>query len=268
MQIFDFTEGTTPLLVSMPHCGTRVPRAIAARMKPRAQLLADTDWHVDRLYDFAVELGASVLRPQYSRYVIDLNRPADNAPLYRDARGTSLCPTADFDGNPLYLDGETPSATEVQLRLRTWWRPYHDKLQSELERIRAEFGIAQLFEAHSIRSQVPALFDGKLPDISVGTVGGRSCAPGLLAAVCAVLDQQADYSFVVDQRFKGGHITRAYGAPLSNVHAVQLELAQCNYMEEQPPFTYLTERALPLQAVLRRLMERIIDWGRNEAGAR
>lgn len=268
MQIFDFTEGTTSLLVSMPHCGTRVPGDIAVRMTPKAHLLADTDWYVDRLYDFAVELGASVLRPHYSRYVIDLNRPADNTPLYPGARGTSLCPTTDFDGNPLYLGGEIPSAAEVQQRLRTWWQPYHGKLQAELARIRSQFGTAQLVEAHSIRSQVPALFDGKLPDISVGSVGGRSCAAGMLAALCELLDQQAYYSFVVDQRFKGGYITRAYGAPPSAVHAVQLELAQCNYMEEQPPFTYLPERAARLQALLRQLMQRIIDWGSNEAETR
>lgn len=264
-QVFDFTAGTTPLLLSIPHCGTRLPRDIAARMTPAALQLADTDWHVDTLYEFAGALGASVLRARYSRYVVDLNRPADDSNLYPGANSTGLCPTTSFAEQPLYRDGGEPDGAEVARRLDRWWQPYHAKLQSELARLRAQYGVALLFEAHSIRSVVPRLFEGRLPDLNIGTAAGASCAPGLLAAVTAVLAGQAGYSHVVDGRFKGGYITRAYGRPGAGVHALQLELTQRNYMEEAPPFSYLPERAGQLQPLLRQLVQRIIDWGEAQA---
>lgn len=265
MQVFDFTPGTAPLLLSIPHCGTHLPDGIAMKMTPAAKELADTDWHVDQLYDFAFALGASVIRARYSRYVVDLNRPADDSDLYPGADSTGLCPTSSFARQALYQPGAEPDAGEVAQRLDTWWRPYHDKMQLELARLRQQHGVALLFDAHSIRSQVPRLFTGQLPDLNLGTAGGASCAPGLSAVVKSLLEGQADYSHVMDGRFKGGYITRAYGRPETGVHALQLELAQRNYMEEDPPFTYLRGRAQQLQLLLKPLLHKIIAWGEAQA---
>ena len=265
MQVFEFTAGSAPLLVSMPHCGTRLPEELAATMAPEAREVADTDWHLERLYDFAVELGASVIQPHYSRYVIDLNRPADNSNLYPGANSTGLCPTSDFAECPLYLEGCEPDGDEVARRLDIFWQPYHEKLQEELARLREQYGIAVLFEAHSIRSVVPRLFEGQLPDLNIGTAAGGSCAAAMLAAVESVLDRQNDYSYVVDQRFKGGYITRAYGKPEAGIHSLQLELAQCLYMEEQLPFNYLPEKAAQLQPLLMQLLQCLIDWSLEES---
>lgn len=264
MKIFDFTEGSTPLLVSLPHCGLRLPQDIAAGMTPEALNLADTDWHVDRLYGFARELGASIIRPHYSRYVIDLNRPADDGELYPGNKGTSLCPTMSFSEEPLYKSGQQPDRAEVKRRLTTWWQPYHSKLQAELIRLKGRYGVAVLFEAHSIRSQLPYLFSGTLPDINIGTAAGVSCAAGMRSELESVLLGQDRYAYVIDQRFKGGYITRAYGAPQQGIHSIQLELAQRNYMEEHHPFTYLPDSAAHLQPLLKRLLQGLIDWAQRE----
>jgi N-formylglutamate deformylase len=266
MKIFDFIQGRAPLLISMPHCGTRLPDELAAVMTPAGREVADTDWHVDQLYDFAAGIGASVIQPHWSRYVIDLNRAPDDSNLYPGANSTGLCPTSNFAEQALYLQGHEPDFDEVNHRLQTWWQPYHNKLDQELARMKAQHGIALLFEAHSIRSRVPRLFEGQLPDLCIGTATGGSCAASMLSAVESVLAQQQDYSYVVDQRFKGGYITRAYGQPESGVHAVQLELSQRNYMEEDLPFSYLPEKAAQLQPLLRQLLQRLIDWGTEEAG--
>jgi N-formylglutamate deformylase len=257
-------EGAAPLLVSMPHCGLGLPGEILAGMTGTAGELADTDWHVDRLYDFAPELGASVIRPHASRYVIDLNRPPDNAELYPGANGTELCPTSTFAEQPLYLPGKEPDAAEIERRLQHYWQPYHRALQAELQRIHAAHGRVILFEAHSIRSLVPRLFEGQLPDLNIGTAQGHSCSASLQAVVEDCLASQQRYSHVTNQRFKGGYITRAYGRPPEGVHAVQLELSQRNYMEEELPFTYLPEQAALLQPLLRQLLQGLIDWALEE----
>ncbi len=260
MQVFEFSPGSTPLLVSMPHCGTLLPEDVAACMTPAGRELADTDWHVDRLYEFAAELGAGTIKPYYSRYVIDLNRPADDSNLYPGANSTGLCPVSDFAERELYLDGRAPGDEDRQLRLDTYWHPYHQQIATELARLREQHGVAVLFEAHSIRSRVPRLFEGQLPDLNIGTAGGTSCAPELLAVIAGVLEDREDYSHVIDARFRGGYITRAYGDPPAGVHSLQLELAQCLYMQEAVPFEYLPERAARLQPLLRELLGRIIDW--------
>jgi N-formylglutamate deformylase len=264
MQTFEFTEGSTPLLISMPHCGTRLPDDMAATLTPAGLEVGDTDWHVEKLYDFAAGLGASVIQPHYSRYVIDLNRAPDDSNLYPGANSTGLCPTSSFADQPLYKEGCAPDADEIARRLATWWRPYHEKVQAELARLKQQHGIALLFDAHSIRSVVPRFFEGLLPDLNIGTAGGSSCAASMLSAVETLLAEQQDYSYVIDQRFKGGYITRAYGQPDSGMHSLQLELSQRNYMEEPLPFTYLPEQAARLQALLRRLIQRLIDWAKEE----
>ena len=260
MQVFEFSPGSTPLLVSMPHCGTRLPDGLAERLTPAGLELADTDWHVEKLYGFAAELGAGTIRPHYSRYVIDLNRPPDDSNLYPGANSTGLCPVSDFAERDLYRAGEAPQPKETTERLEAYWRPYHDQLAGELARLRERHGIAVLFEAHSIRSRVPRLFEGQLPDLNVGTAGGSTCAPDLLAVVTGLLESQRDFSHVVDGRFQGGYITRAYGDPATGVHSLQMELAQCLYMREALPFDYLPERAAQLQPLLRELLGRIIGW--------
>lgn len=254
MDIFKLDRGTAPLLVSLPHDGSAIPDDIAARMHPRARQAPDTDWHVGTLYAFARELGASVITPLHSRYVVDLNRPPDGHSLYPGQRGTGLVPEVMFDAQPIYLDGQTPDAQEVATRVDTFWRPYHRALNDELARLRAEHGRVVLWEGHSIRSEVPMLFDGRLPDFNLGTAAGASCRPALHDALQAVLAAQDDYSHVVDGRFKGGYITRHYGEPGQGVDAVQLELAQLNYMDEDR-FQYLPERAAPVQALIRALLE-------------
>ena len=263
--VLTFKRGRVPLLISMPHAGLKLTPTVEAGLVDEALSLPDTDWHIPRLYDFAAELGASTLAAEYSRFVIDLNRPEDDKPLYVGAT-TGLFPSILFDGVPLFKDGKAPSAEERATYLDQIWTPYHRTLQQELSRLRDEFGYALLFDAHSIRSHVPHLFDGRLPDFNLGTFNGASCdaqLAGRLDVVCAAASQ---YSHVLNGRFKGGHITRHYGDPANNIHAVQLELAQSTYMDEFVPFHYRPELAEPTQAVLRSLLETFIAWGRERFG--
>jgi N-formylglutamate deformylase len=254
MDIVSLHRGSAPLLVSLPHDGEELPADVMARLTPDARRLPDTDWHVGRLYEFARELGASILRPRYSRYLVDLNRPPDDLSLYPGQNTTGLCPTIQFDGQSLYLDGQAPTPEEVAQRVDRYWRPYHDALRAELERLRREHGRAVLWDGHSIRSQVPYLFDGRLPDFNLGTAAGKSCSPALQQRLEAVLASQQTFTWVANGRFKGGHITRHYGRPQEGIDAVQLELAQLNYMDEDS-FTYDEPRAAPTQALIRRLLE-------------
>ncbi|MBO3278143.1 N-formylglutamate deformylase [Pseudomonas schmalbachii] len=263
--VLSFSRGRVPLLISMPHPGTRLTPAVEAGLVDEARELADTDWHIPRLYDFAVEMGASVLAAQYSRYVVDLNRPSDDKPLYATAT-TGLYPDTLFDGRPLYREGMTPSKEERARYLAEVWTPYHRTLSEELARMKAEFGYALLWDAHSIRSLIPHLFEGRLPDFNLGTNAGASCAPELAERLQAVCAGVSNYSHVLNGRFKGGHITRHYGQPEQDVHAVQLELAQCNYMDESAPFGYREDLAGPTREVIRQLLQAFIDWGRERYG--
>ena len=257
---FALHRGRTPLLVSLPHVGTVIPEALWTRLQPRALALEDTDWHLEALYGFVRELGASLIVPRHSRYVIDLNRPPQDAPMYAGANNTELCPTRFFTGEPLYRDGTTPDAAEVAQRREQVWQPYHDALRAELDRLKAEHGHAVLFDGHSIKSELPWLFEGKLPDLNLGTAGGASCAAGLRAALAKVLSAPSAFTQVVDGRFKGGHITRHYGDPARGVHAVQLEMCWRCYMEERPPYQIDPARAAQVEPVLRALVQAMLDW--------
>ncbi|NIF17595.1 N-formylglutamate deformylase [Pantoea sp. Cy-639] len=264
-KVLSFHQGRLPLLISMPHAGLGLSDAVRDGLVEPACSLPDTDWHIPRLYDFARELGASVVAAEYSRFVIDLNRPDDDKPLYAGAT-TGLYPATLFDGEPLFKEGQEPSAAERAMYLEQIWRPYHDTIRRELARLRAQFGYALLWDAHSIRSLIPHLFDGKLPDFNLGTFNGASCDLQLaerLQDVCAGFGQ---YSHVLNGRFKGGHITRHYGDPANDIHAVQLELAQSTYMNEVEPFAYREDLAQPTQVVLRRLLETLLAWGRERYG--
>ena len=257
---YTLKRGTTPLLVSLPHCGASIAPDIAARLQARALHSEDTDWFLDRLYAFASDMGAGLIVPRYSRYVIDLNRPSDNQPMYAGANNTELCPTRFFTGEALYLEGQAPDSGEVKRRVALYWQPYHDALRDELARLRTEHGHALLFDAHSIKSELPWLFEGKLPDLNLGTASGAACAPALRHALSRVLQAQSRCTVAIDGRFKGGHITRHYGQPQDGVHAVQLEKCWSTYMLEAPPFEWDAGRAGELQPLLQTLLQTMIDW--------
>lgn len=262
--VFDLIQGDGPLVVSMPHCGTELSPGLAARLTPDALTLSDTDWHIPRLYGFAGGLGATLLSARFSRYVVDLNRPPDGASLYPGQATTGLCPDTLFDGHPLYQDGQGPDEVEITARLDTYWRPYHDALAAELARVKARHGFAILYDAHSIRSVIPRLFDGRLPDLNLGTARGASAAPALIARATTTMEAASaaeELTCVTDGRFVGGHITRHYGRPSDGVHALQMELAQDRYMDEDgPPFAYRPDRAERLQRVLEPLLEHLAGW--------
>jgi N-formylglutamate deformylase len=251
---FSLHRGSVPLLVSMPHTGTEIPLELQGGYTERALGLEDTDWHLQRLYDFLPGLGASVLLPQYSRYVIDLNRPPDDAPMYPGASNTELCPTRFFNGDALYMQGREPPLAERQRRRKVYWQPYHAALADELARIRNEHGFALLWDAHSIRSEIPWLFDGRLPDLNIGTASGASADASIAASAAAVCVATAGISSVLNGRFKGGYITRHYGQPTRRVHAVQLEKCQSLYMQEVAPFDYDVVLARRIQPVLQQMM--------------
>ena len=260
--LLDLHRGDAPLLISIPHNGTRVPASIASRLTDEARRVPDTDWHVADLYAFARELGASLLVPTHSRYVVDLNRSEDDVSLYPGQNTTGLCPVVRFDGGPVYRDGEAPDAAEIAARVDTYWRPYHAALADELARLRAAHGRVVLWEAHSIRGTLPFLFEGRLPDLNLGTAGGASCSAALQEALGRVLAAQSGYDTVVNGRFKGGHITRHYGRPASGVDAVQLEISQRCYMDEAS-FAWDAERAAALTPVLRALLDAAIGHARE-----
>ncbi|QZN95391.1 N-formylglutamate deformylase [Symbiopectobacterium purcellii] len=254
MEPFDFQSGTLPLLVSIPHAGTQLTPEVEDGLSDAARPQPDTDWHIPQLYDFVREMGASILVGHYSRMVVDLNRPADDTPLYASAT-TGLFPSTLFDGTPTFVAGKAPTPEQRNGYLQHIWQPYHQQIQQELDRLTARYGYALLFDAHSIASHIPRLFDGKLPDLNIGTNGGESCSREAEAAIRTCCETQDQYSWVINGRFKGGYITRAYGQPALQQHAVQLELAQCNYMEEQAPFAWHAEKAATLQVQLKKLLE-------------
>ncbi len=252
--VFTLHRGSAPLLLSLPHDGSLIPESLQSRMTPPARIAPDTDWHVSRLYDFARELGASILVPGYSRYVIDLNRGEDDTSLYPGQNTTGLVPLMRFTGEPIYLQGREPDADEVTSRIERYWRPYHVALRDELDRLRSAHGRVALWEGHSIRgSGLPFLFEGRLPDLNLGTANGGSCSSALQARIEAVLTAQTDYDWIANGRFKGGHITRHYGAPGDGIDAVQLELSQRTYMDEDS-FAYDEAKAARLRPLLRRLL--------------
>ncbi|MFT4192508.1 MAG: N-formylglutamate deformylase [Comamonas sp.] len=252
---FHFERGTAPLLISIPHLGTEIPPAIAGRLTPEALTLADTDWHLDRLYAFARRLGASVISARYSRYVVDLNRPRSGESLYPGQTTTGLFPLETFRGELVYRAGEAPQAEEQALRAERYWQPYHAQLEAELHRLREDHGQALLWDGHSIASVLPRLFEQQLPDLNLGTNSGASCGADVFQGVLDVVQVQQRYSWVSNGRFKGGYITRHYGQPQQGIHAIQLEMSQCVYMDETAPFAYREGLAGQVQPLVERMVE-------------
>jgi len=247
-------------MISIPHAGTYVPDHVLQRMTTEARELPDTDWHVDRLYNFAESMNLSIIQANYSRYVIDVNRPPDDASLYPGRTTTGLCPNRLFNGNPVYHHGREPDNEEISSRINKIWAPYHDALQQGMRENLARFGYALLYEAHSIRSTVPLLFDGRLPDLNLGTADGNSASPDLQDRLFEICKAASDYTAVLNGRFKGGYITRQYGDPEKGVHAVQLELAQHCYMNEVYPYNYIPGNASRIRIILRQLLDTMLRW--------
>ena len=264
MSVFSLQQGRVPLLISLPHVGTEIPAELQQRLVPRALASEDSDWHLERLYrPLAEKLGASLIVPRYSRYVIDLNRPPDDQPLYPGASGgTGLVPTRFFSNAPLYRDGAEPDAAEIAARREAYWQPYHQALAAELERLRARHGHALLFDGHSIRSELPWLFEGQLPALNLGTADGASCAPAITERLGALLAGQTQFSQVVNGRFKGGYITRHYGQPGKGWHAVQLEMCQRCYMDEaaEPSGAYDDELAAGAAPLIEKMLKEMLAW--------
>jgi N-formylglutamate deformylase len=260
VNLYEFSAGDAPLLVSIPHCGTHIPPELASAMTPDAHDVPDTDFHLPQLYDFLAGLDVPVLAATHSRYVIDLNRSPDGAVLYPGASNTELCPTTRFDFAPVYADGKNPDAAEIAQRVDTYWRPYHAKLAEELQRIRDRHGYALLFDAHSIVSVCPRFFEGKLTDFNLGNGAGSSCDPQLAQRLLDVAKAHPTYTSVLNGRFKGGYITRQYGRPSAGVHSVQLELSERTYMTESPPFPFDEALANEVRPVLRGLIDTLLAW--------
>jgi len=251
--LFALREGQSPLIINVPHSGTFVPDDILAQMTPGARKLPDTDWFVDRLYAFAADMDATILSANVSRMVVDLNRDPSGQSLYPGQATTGLVPTDLFDGAPVYK-GDTPDEAEIEQRRATYFDPYHQELSEQIARIRAVHGYAVLYDAHSIASNVPRLFEGELPVLNLGTNDGETCDPSIARAVMQVMLDQDDYETVANGRFKGGWITRTFGLPRHNLHALQMELAQRAYMDEAT-VTYDEAAAAKLQALLKDILE-------------
>ena len=263
MTDFNVQRGAAPLLLSLPHDGTAIADAIATRMTATALRVPDTDWHVARLYAFARELDATVIVPRWSRYMVDLNRPPDGHALYPGRNETALVPLSTFADEPIYRAGQEPSADEIAARRDVYWLPYHAAIERELGRLRALHPRVVLWDGHSIRSAVPKFFEGRLPDFNLGTARGASCAPVLQERLERVLLSTTEYTHIINGRFKGGYITRHYGRPDRGIDAVQLELAQCIYMDEDN-FEYDAVRAESVQRVIRELLQACLEIGRTD----
>lgn len=258
--LYELIPGNSPVLVNVPHTGTFIPPDIAATLTPEARRVPDTDWHVDTLYrDLARLRSATFMAATHSRIVVDLNRDPSGAALYPGASNTEICPTSTFHDQPHYVAGRNPDSREIARRVDKYWRPYHARLSSEIERIRSKHGICVLLDGHSIVSHAPRFFEGRLPDLNLGTADGASAMPSMANAAAGVLSRAAGFTYVHNGRFKGGYITRHYGTPKKGVHAIQLEMAQAIYMDQGPPFTFRNDLAPKVTATIRSMIRAALE---------
>lgn len=260
MSIYEFHRGSAPLLISIPHAGTEVPPAILQRLTPVARELPDTDWYVHQLYEFARGLGASVIKANFSRYVVDLNRASDSSALYASGPTSPVCPTTTFAGEPLYAHGNVPGDDEIRARVEKYWQPYHQRIGEELARIKTEYGRALLWDAHSIASEIPGLFAGKLPEFNLGTRDDASCPREIAESLLHTVQAGGQFSAVLNGRFKGGYITKGYGNPSAAVYAIQLELSQRTYMREVPKGSWEPARAQGAARCIEQLLRQYLSF--------
>lgn len=265
MNVFSVIPGDSPVILGMPHGGTWLPEALTARLNPTGQALADTDWHIARLYEGLLP-GATVVASNVHRYAIDANRDPAGVSLYPGQNTTTLCPLTDFDGNPIWQPGQEPSQDEILARREGFHAPYHAALRAEVERVKARHGVAILYDCHSIRSRIPFLFDGLLPVFNIGTDGGATCAAPVESATAAPCKAAQGYDTVLNGRFRGGWTTRHYGQPATGTHAIQMELSQRAYLAaEAAPWAYDAGRADRLRAVLGRILNDLDTLARSGA---
>ncbi|WP_417589205.1 N-formylglutamate deformylase [Pararhodobacter oceanensis] len=257
--MLEITRGSSPLVLGLPHTGTDLPEDCAARLNARGLAISDTDWHIHDLYAGLVDNVTSV-RTTIHRYVIDANRDPSGVSLYPGQNTTGLCPLTDFDGEPIYREGQEPDEAEIARRREFYHAPYHDALQAELDRVYAIHGFAILYDCHSIRSHIPFLFDGTLPDFNIGTNLGTTCAASISDPVAAICKGAEGYTSISNGRFKGGWTTRHYGRPEAGQHAIQMELAQSTYMTESPPWAYAPDAAARLRPHLKTILQTLSDW--------
>ncbi|MBO9447620.1 N-formylglutamate deformylase [Ruegeria sp. R14_0] len=258
MKVFSVHRGDGPIVLGQPHGGTHVPDDIAARLNDVGRGLADTDWHINRLYDGLLD-DVTVVQSHVHRYVIDANRDPAGGSLYHGQNTTTLVPLTDFDGQPIWKVGQEPSDDEVEDRRQTFHAPYHAALRDELDRVQSKYGVAILFDCHSIRSLIPFLFDGELPVFNTGTNGGQTCDPAIEQAVHDTASRADGFTSVLNGRFRGGWTTRHYGRPTEGVHAIQMEIAQRAYMDESPPWGWRADRAAQLRPHLKTMLTRLND---------
>jgi formiminoglutamase len=255
--VFEVRQGTSPVILGFPHTGTDVPADIWDRLNDNGRIIADTDWHIHKLYD-GLLADATMVRATFHRYVIDANRDPDGSSLYPGQNTTGLIPDSDFDGKPIWKDGAAPTGDDIAARLAQFHAPYHAALAAEIERVKAIHGIAVLYDCHSIRANIPYLFEGRLPDLNIGTDMGKTCAPEIEAATVSIAKAADGYTSILNGRFKGGWTTRHYGKPETGVHAIQMELAQATHLTtEAPPFAYDTAKAEQLRVPLKSILSRI-----------
>jgi len=259
--IFTVTKRDGPLVVSMPHVGTKLSPSVMSRMTDEARNVPDTDWLVDQLYDFLADMNATVIQATYSRYIVDLNRGIQGNALYSGQSETTVCPITTFHDQDIYLPGQQPSPDEIQDRMETYWHPYHRALQEQLEEIKSRHGYALLWDAHSIATIVPRFFEGELPDLNIGTGGGTTCDEKLSHQIYDI-GQASEFQTVLNGRFKGGYITRHYGQPDQDIHAIQMEIALIAYMDEGESAVFSDEKAARLRPVLEKMIQQYQDYFR------
>ena len=266
MNPVEVISGDSPVILGMPHVGTFVPAGVLAGLNENGRTLADTDWHIEKLYDGLLP-EATIVKANFHRYVIDANRDPSGQSLYPGQNTTTICPVTDFDGAAIYRDGKQPDEAEIARRLAEFHAPYHAALEVEIARAKNKFGVAVLYDCHSIRSNIPFLFEGKLPDFNIGTDEGRTCSHEIEQTVVEICGYPSDLSSVLNGRFKGGWTTRHYGQPEQNIHAIQMELAQCLYLEsEDLPFDYSVKQAQKLRPYLSQILRAISNWAHLNKG--
>lgn len=273
-------EGDAPLIVSFPHTGVELPDDLAGHFGSPWLARRDTDWWVHELYGFVHGLGATTVRSTISRSVIDLNRDPGGTSLYPGQPTTALCPLTTFDNQPLYRSDSAPDAAEIERRRRTYFAPYHAALAAQVARLRRRHATVVVYDAHSIRSRIPHLFAGELPQFNLGTAGrsgavDTSCDSALAAAV-ETLCRHSGMSWVRNGRFKGGWITRHYSDVPAGVHSLQMELACRGYMHEPEPacldeHTWPTPldagRAAPLRRTLAQVLDTCLEFASTRSAA-